>query len=102
MNDGKTRGIDFFPMITKKDGAPDFAMRLFEIKPNGHTPKHSHDWEHEVFIVSGNGYILRGNENIVIEKEDFIFIPAGEIHQFTAGDDGISFICVVPNRGQPE
>ena len=48
-------------LITKKDGAPSFAMRLFEIQPNGYTPLHQHDWEHEVFILEGNG-ITRDKE----------------------------------------
>lgn len=102
MNDGKTAGIKFFPMITRKDGAPNFAMRLFEVGPNGHTPKHSHDWEHEVFIVDGNGYVMKGDKEIPVEKDDFIFVPPEELHQFIAGEDGISFICVVPNKGQPD
>lgn len=42
-------------LITKKDGAENFAMRLFEVEPNGYTPWHQHDWEHEVFILEGEG-----------------------------------------------
>ena len=41
MDGGEVSGIKFFPMITEKDGAPNFAMRLFEIEPSGHTPKHT-------------------------------------------------------------
>jgi quercetin dioxygenase-like cupin family protein len=29
-------------LIAKEDGAPHFAMRLFEIQALGHTPLHSH------------------------------------------------------------
>ena len=35
-------------MIGKEDGANNFCMRLFEMGPDGYTPKHTHDWEHEV------------------------------------------------------
>ena len=38
-------------LISKVDGAENFAMRLFEIQPGGHSPYHQHDWEHEVFIL---------------------------------------------------
>jgi len=42
-------------LISKKDGAENFAMRLFEIQPGGYSPLHQHNWEHEVFILEGNG-----------------------------------------------
>lgn len=45
-------------LITKEMGAPNFAMRLFEMKPNGHSPLHKHAWEHEVFVLEGKGQIL--------------------------------------------
>lgn len=101
--DGKeVSGIKFYPMLTQKDGAPNFAMRLFEIEPSGHTPKHTHTWEHEVVITSGSGYALKENEMIPIEKNDFIFVPQGLLHQFVAGDRGMSMVCVIPNEGQPK
>ncbi|MCD4669074.1 MAG: cupin domain-containing protein [Actinomycetia bacterium] len=102
MNDGEVSGIKFFPMITKKDGAPNFAMRLFEIGPLGHTPKHTHPWEHEVAILSGSGHVLKVDKKIAIEKDDFILVPPGMLHQFTAGENGMNMVCVVPNEGQPK
>jgi quercetin dioxygenase-like cupin family protein len=33
-------------------------MRHFEIQPRGQTSKHSHDWEHEVFIIEGKGLVI--------------------------------------------
>jgi len=101
LDDGAARGIKFFPAITAKDGAPNFAMRLFDISPQGHTPKHTHDWEHEVYIISGKGFVLKGEDKIPVVKDDFILVDAGELHQFLASDEGLSMICVVPNKGQP-
>jgi quercetin dioxygenase-like cupin family protein len=101
MEDDRSSGIRFYPMLTAKDGTPTFAMRLFEIGPGGHTPRHSHDWEHEVYIVSGRGSVLKGNDMVEIEKDDFIFVEPLELHQFKAGDEGLRMICVVPNKGQP-
>ena len=102
MDDGEVSGIKFYPMLTEKDGAPNFAMRLFEIEPSGHTPKHTHEWEHEVVITSGSGFVLKKDEKIPIEKNDFILVPPGLLHQFIAGDAGMSMVCVVPNEGQPK
>jgi quercetin dioxygenase-like cupin family protein len=102
LNDGEASGIRLFPALTAKDGAPAFAMRLFALDPRGNTPKHSHSWEHEVFIVGGDGSVIEGDKKIPVEKEDFILVPKDELHQFIAGNNGISFICVVPNEGQPD
>jgi len=75
-------------------------MRLFEISPGGYTPRHRHDWEHEVYIVSGDGFVFKDGEDVSIEKDDFIYVEPSELHQFRAGENGLSMICVVPNRGQ--
>ncbi len=100
MDDSESNGIRSYPMLTANDGTPTFAMRLFEIDPGGYTPRHSHDWEHEVYIISGGGFILKGDDMVEIEKDDFIFVEPLELHQFKAGDEGLKMICVVPNRGQ--
>ncbi|SRR4030042_2448864 len=101
MEDDKSSGILFYPMLTVKDGTPTFAMRLFEISPGGYTPRHQHDWEHEAYIISGGGFVLKKEEKIEIEKDDFIYVEPSELHQFQAGENGMSIICVVPNKGQP-
>jgi quercetin dioxygenase-like cupin family protein len=49
-------------LITKEIGAENFAMRLFEIEPGGYTPLHSHPWEHEVFILEGEGVVIGENK----------------------------------------
>ena len=99
--DEEMKGVKFYPMLTAGDGTTNFAMRLFEIEPGGYTPRHQHEWEHEVYIVGGEGYVVAGEEKTRIEKDDFIFVEPSELHQFLAGKDGLSMICVVPNEGQP-
>ncbi len=54
---GDARGVEMRPLITERDGAPHFAMRLFTLDPGGHTPYHSHEWEHEVYILAGSGAV---------------------------------------------
>ena len=51
------KGIAARVVIGKSDGANNFCMRVFEIAPGGHTPKHSHAWEHEMFIHAGEGEV---------------------------------------------
>ena len=84
-------------LISKTDGAANFAMRLFEIKPDGHTPLHSHPHEHEVFVLDGEGvFVCEGKEHR-IAAEYVIFVPGGAEHQFrNSGDSVLRFLCLVP------
>ncbi len=40
-------------LISKEQGAPRFAMRLFTLKPGANIGIHSHPEEHEIYIVQG-------------------------------------------------
>jgi len=84
-------------LISKSDGAPNFAMRRFEVEPGGHTPKHIHTHEHEVYVLSGKGIIYFEGEEIEIEKDHFAFIPPNKEHQFrNTGNENLVFLCIVP------
>ena len=86
-------------VVSKKDGAKNFAMRVFEIKPDGYTPLHQHDWEHEVFVIEGNG-LLKDNKNEKPFKQgDVFFIPSMEWHQFfNSGNKTMKIICCIPYK----
>ena len=45
-------------LIGPDDGAPSFTMRQFEVAPGGNTPRHAHAYEHEVFVLEGEGIVL--------------------------------------------
>ena len=84
-------------LISKKDGAENFAMRIFEIKTNGYTPLHQHDWEHEVFILEGSGVIKNKTNEEPIKKWDVIFVLPMEWHQFVnTGKETLKFLCLIP------
>ena len=84
-------------LITKEIGAPNFAMRLFEMEPNGHSPLHSHDWEHEVFILEGEGAVKGEGGEKKFKPGDVVFIPPNEKHQFkNTGKKLVKFLCLVP------
>ena len=86
-------------LISKEDGAKNFAMRLFEIQPNGYTPLHQHEWEHEVFILEGNGTIKNNGEDTVFKQGDVFFVPPMEWHQFiNTGKEKLKFLCLIPYK----
>jgi quercetin dioxygenase-like cupin family protein len=84
-------------LIGPGDGAPNFNMRLFEVAPGGHTPLHSHPWEHEVYVLSGQGAVRTPAAEKAVSGTDCVFIPPGEQHQFAnTGRQPLRFLCLVP------
>jgi quercetin dioxygenase-like cupin family protein len=86
-------------LISNQDGAQNFAMRVFNISPSGHTPYHKHDWEHEVFILSGSGTATTENGDRPFKQGDFLFIKPMEMHQFrNTTQDRLEIICLIPYK----
>jgi quercetin dioxygenase-like cupin family protein len=90
-------GVTIRWLISKNDGAPRFQMRLFEVAPGGKTPYHRHDWEHEVFILDGEGTLQFEGEEKPFSKGYFLFVPPGREHSFVnTGNAHLAFLCMVP------
>ena len=84
-------------LITKETGAENFAMRLFEMENGGNSPLHSHNWEHEIFILEGEGTVVGGQEEKKFKAGDAIFIPPNEKHQLrNSGEKPVKFLCLIP------
>jgi len=85
-------------LIAAKDGAKNFAMRVIEIKRRGEQiPLHRHDYEHETFVITGQGRAFTRDRSVELRFGDFAFVPAGEEHGFeNTGDEPFRFICVIP------
>ncbi len=91
-------GVTLRRVVAPEHGAPNFTMRVFEVEPGGHTPEHSHAWEHEVFVLGGTGKLRSEQGEVSLTTGTVAFIPGGEAHQFrNDGAETLSFICVVPN-----
>lgn len=86
-------------LISAKDNAPNFTMRLFHVEPGGFTYHHSHDFEHETFVIEGEGQVITADGSKSIKTGYVIFVEPGELHQFkNTGNTRLSFLCLVPNR----
>jgi quercetin dioxygenase-like cupin family protein len=84
-------------LLTKEMGATNFAMRIFEAEQGGYTPLHKHAWEHEVFILEGEGALFDGEKTLSFKSGDVVFVPANEMHQFkNAGKTTLKFMCLIP------
>ena len=79
------------------DGAPVYTMRMIEIEPGGHSPKHTHPYEHENFVVEGKGRLFITDTWHNLQPGDVAFVPAGVLHQYVnAGDTTFKFLCGIP------
>ena len=87
-------------LVAEKDGAPNFSMRVIEIKRRGEKiPLHNHGYEHEVFVITGQGRVFTKAESVEVAIGNFAFIPADEEHGFeNAGEEPFRFVCVIPIR----
>ena len=95
--EGGSRKLKVRWLITKETGAKNFAMRLFEMDAGGNSPLHTHNWEHEVFILEGEGVVVGGKEEKKFKAGDAIFIPPNEKHQLrSSGEKPVKFLCLIP------
>jgi quercetin dioxygenase-like cupin family protein len=80
------------------DRAPNFAMRIFELAPGGHTPFHSHPFEHEAVILEGKIASVSSAGTIAHAVNDALLIFPGEEHQFRnlSANEPAKFMCLVP------
>lgn len=80
------------------DQAPTFAMRIFELSPGGHTPFHSHPFEHEVLVLNGKIGLVSEEGTNELGAEDAVLITPGEQHQFRnlSAKEAARFQCLVP------
>lgn len=97
---GDTRGVSIRRVISAEDGAPNYYMRVFEIAPGGFSPLHTHPWEHEIYILSGEGEMVGEGGSAGVGPGTAAFIPAEELHQIrNPGTQPLRFICTIPSSG---
>ena len=92
------QGVKARYIITDKEGAPHFAMRVFEFEPGAHTALHQHPEEHEIYILEGEITAVddRGEE-FALKPGHTLFIPPHERHQFrNPSRTAAKIICLIP------
>jgi len=91
-------GVSVRWVITKDDGAPHFAMRVFDVQAGRATPYHKHWWEHEVFVLDGEGVAVQAGGETPITAGSVVLVPGDEMHQFrNTGEGVLRFICLIPH-----
>ena len=94
---GEAKNTTIRWLIAEKDGALNFYMRLFEVGSEGNTPHHTHDWEHEIFILEGEGKLVGDGVSYPLSAGVAAFVPGGEVHHLeNTGQGSLKFICLIP------
>jgi quercetin dioxygenase-like cupin family protein len=91
-------------LIDTPDGADRFLMSMFEMEPNGATPPHYHDWEHELYVLSGSLRLTQPVEGVEhpLRQGDVVFIPRGEPHGMVTGpEERCRLLLIAPAERPP-
>ena len=94
-----SEGITIRWVISQPEGAPNFAMRVIEFAPGAIFEQHQHPFEHEIFVLAGEG-VAEGPEGTMTMRPGMaLYIPPDEPHGYrNLGQDPLRFICVIPHQ----
>ncbi len=89
-------------LIDDRHGSDRFALRLYTVPRGGHTPLDRHAYEHQVYILSGQGLIRQEEDDRpfmrTVRPGDAIFVPSNAVHQFSnVNEEPLVFLCVKGN-----
>ena len=71
------------------------------LHPHKNTRGHSHKGQEEIYhFISGEGYMILGDEQINVEAGSIILIPDGIFHQVwnTSSLEDLVFVCVFDGK----
>lgn len=95
---GAADGMRKAVLLDGSDGAPQFAMRRFELDPGASVPEHTNEVEHEQYVLAGEYTVGIEDDTYEVSEGDSLLIPAGAVHWYeNDGDEAGAFVCVVPN-----
>ena len=84
--------------LTRDDGMPNYALRIMEFEPGGHTSLHAHAEEHEFFFIEGEAAIADGTgAETQLAAGDTVYVAPHELHQIrNAGHGVMRMVCTIP------
>ncbi len=92
------KGVRLRWVVSKANGAPRYAMRVFEVEPGGEIPLHHHWYEQEMYVLEGEGTIGDADTEQPIRAGTVMYVPPHQPHRLrNTGQDRLRFICVIPH-----
>ena len=85
-------------VIGEPEGAPNFAMRVIEFEPGAVFETHQHPYEHEIFVLEGQGVVHTPDGEEAMRPGIALYVPPSQPHGYrNTGDEPLRFICVIPH-----
>ncbi len=84
-------------LVGKEDGAEKTALHEIRFQKGGHTSAHSHNWQHQMLVVSGRGVLVSEGKETPLGPGDVLLIARKEEHGFAQrGREPLVILTVTP------
>ena len=91
------RNVRIRTLIGGEDGALASSLHEITIGKGGSTAMHRHEWEHQLIVEKGRGYLQTVEGKVPLRAGDVVLVGAGEEHSFgQSGKEPIRFLVVTP------
>lgn len=99
---GGAKGSSIKWLIGPRQNANNFAMRIVTVAPGGRTPEHAHPWEHQWYVLAGEGEAVDAwGHRWPVAPGSAAHVPENEKHCLVnTGSEPLSIICMI--RCTPE
>ena len=94
-----SEGISIRWVLGRPESAPNFAMRVIEFQSGAVFDTHQHPFEHEIYVLEGEGVAEGPQGEISMRPGIALYIPPDEPHGYrNTGVGALRFICVIPHQ----
>jgi quercetin dioxygenase-like cupin family protein len=92
------KGVSITTLVGEDQGAKNFFMRIMKIEKEGFSPYHKHEWEHENYILKGEGFLKTEDGKSPVKEGDVIYISPNELHCYiNTGNEDLEVMCIIPS-----
>ena len=89
------KGVRRKQLLNPDNASKKFALRAYIIEPGGHTSYDIHPHEHGVYMLSGEAVVKIGDDEVILQPRDVLYISGNEPHQFfNRGHAPVKFLCI--------
>jgi quercetin dioxygenase-like cupin family protein len=93
----KTQKVKIAVLTPSED--KDFIVRKIKIEAGGSMPNHTNIIQHQQYVLSGEAKVVVGDNEYHAKTGDFIYIPAGINHYYTACyESDYEFLCMITTK----
>lgn len=88
MDEARLGGLRYRMLIDGSGGPTnDLCQGIFYLRAGHAESPHSHEVPETIYVLSGHGHAILGDQHVDLASGDTLFIPAGQMHGFEAAGD---------------